>query len=686
MKKNICLVKHFCTARRGVLLPIVVFMILGIAAVFPLLMNMSATTQQRSQYSEEWARIQWGIEGANQKQLESSSVVVDPFSGVVTTIATFTYPESAGSFDVAVAISEGRTLLGRHRTLTATARAYRNGVDAGYNLDGLAAATVSVPGVAAGGEHSFSWKKDGNLFSWGRNNYGQLGLENTTEATTAQQTHNGACLSSNLPYYTQGWMVAGGGSHTLALDYYGGVYSWGRNNRGQLGHSTVGDNSYVNIPQTVISNGGHLQNVSDLAAGDEFSLALVNTGNVLAWGSDLRGQLGFNQPERSLIPWNPNDPSEWIGNPVFVKSLSGSGVLSNIVGISAGGRHALAIDRAGNVFGWGDNTYNQLGAAFTPTYSRKPIKVNDTVATWVAQIEASGNTKNPSTTQFNIPVGHFVASFSVEMDQGYANGTWDYDFIRLEHTGGAVTRVRPTSQTQLAAGGNPRYLWKYDSNETSTDYSLTDPGTYSVAVYNRWQFLIWSGEDPINGDWYRNNASGMGNKGVYSFYGRPIEEPTDFFGIAAGGDFSMAVRRDGSATKLYTWGRNNQGQLGHGDTTQRNRMAAIANFPPTGEKLRTIAAGREHGLALTESGKVYSWGNNTNGQLGRTTTDTTRKTPGQIAASSFNNKKVMGIAAGAFHSLAIDEDGKVYSWGLNSNGRLGRSGSNTTPGLVTGFP
>ena len=537
--------KHYMTvtlSRRGILLPIVVFLILGLAAVFPLLTSMSQTTLNRTQYSEEWARIQWAIEGANQKQLQSTTTVVDPYSGVVTTIATFTYPESGGSFDVAVAISEGRTLLGRHRNLTATAKAYRNGVDAGYNLSGLAAATVSVPGVAAGGEHSFAWKKDGTLYSWGRNSYGQLGLADTSDRSTPQQTQNGACPSSTPPYYTQGWMLTGGGSHTVALDYFGKVYSWGRNNRGQLGHSGT---TNVNVPQTVVSGGSQLQNVSDLAAGDEFSLALTTSGNVLAWGDDLRGQLGYNPAEGIFT-----SPPAYVGAPQTVVRLSGSGALSNIVGIAAGSRHALAIDIAGNVFGWGDNTYNQLGAAFAETYSRKPIKVNDTVATWVAQVEASGNTKTPSTTQFNIPVGHFVASFAVEMDKEYANGSWDYDFIRLEHTSGEVTRIRPTSQTQLAAGGNPRYLWKYDSNETSTDYSLTNPGTYSVAVYNRWQFLIWSGEDSISGDWYKNNASGMGNKGVYSFYGRPVEEPTDFFGIAAGGDFSMAVRRDGSTTKL----------------------------------------------------------------------------------------------------------------------------------------
>ncbi|HOI91526.1 MAG TPA: hypothetical protein PLK28_13575 [Candidatus Rifleibacterium sp.] len=671
-------------SRRGVLLPIVVFLILGIAAVFPLLTSMSQTTLSRTQYSEEWARIQWAIEGANQKQLQSTTTVVDPYSGVVTTIATFTYPESGGSFDVAVAISEGRTLLGRHRNLSATAKAYRNGVDAGYNLSGLAAATVSVPGVAAGGEHSFAWKKDGTLYSWGRNSNGQLGLADASDRSTAQQTQNGACPSNTLPYYTQGWMVAGGGSHTVALDYFGKVYSWGRNNRGQLGHSGT---TNVNVPQTVISGGSQLQNVSDLTAGDEFSLALTTSGNVMSWGDDLRGQLGYNPPEKIFT-----SPPAYMGAPQTVVRLSGSGALSSIVGIAAGARHALAIDIAGNVFGWGDNGYNQLGAAFTDTYSRKPIKVNDTIATWVAQVPSAGNSKDPVLTQFNVSVGHFIASFSVDVDRDYNEGGWNYDVIRLTNINTlANTDILPTSSTVSGS----RYTWSYLKNQTTTDYSIADAGTYTVRIIRRYypkSLFNWTwGEENINSRWYKSTSTDatFTNKGVFSFYGQPVEEPTNFFGIAAGGDFSMAVRRDGSTTKLYTWGRNNQGQLGHGDTDQRNRMAPITSFPPTGEKLRTIAAGREHGLALTESGKVYSWGNNTNGQLGRTTSGTTNRTPGQIPATSFNNKKITGIAAGSYHSLAIDEDGKVYGWGLQNNGRVGNgstSGNRTTPAQLTGFP
>lgn len=675
--------------RRGVLLPIVVFLILGIAAVFPLLVSMSETTLKRTQYSEEWARIQWAIEGANQKQIESSPVNVATYSGVVTTIATFTYPESGGSFDVAVAISEGRTMLGRHRNLTATAKAYRNGVDAGYDLSGLTAATVSVPGVAAGGEHSFAWKKDGTLYSWGRYDSGQLGRLSDIHInhSAPNKTETGACLSSSPPYYTQGWMVAGGGSHTLALDYYGGVYSWGRNNRGQLGHSGT---TNVNVPQTVVVVGGaHLQNVSDLAAGDEFSLALTTSGNIRSWGDDLRGQLGYDPEITYFLGIPVSEPSPYVGLPQFVVGLDGRGtVLQNIVGISAGARHALAIDFAGNVFGWGDNTYNQLGGGFTGAYRRKPIMVNDTVATGVAQIEYTANQKAPpKATDFGIAVSHFIGSFTIEInDNSYRSNYglfFNYDCLVLTHADGTSSEVRFTRVRNLTGG---RYEWAYDKRDTSTSYSLVKPGSYTVTIVNR--HWLW-GSGSLSADWYKNNSSDLSkkDKGVFNFHGRPVEEPTAFFGIAAGGDFSMAVRVDGTATRLYTWGRNNAGQLGHGDNTQRNRMAPIPNFPPSGERIRTIAAGREHALALTESGKVYSWGRNNNGQLGSNNT-TDRWSPAQIT-HTIGSIKINGIVAGAYHSLAIDEEGRVYGWGLQSNGRVGNgstSGNRTTPVQLTGFP
>ncbi|MDD2999624.1 MAG: hypothetical protein PHV05_11235 [Candidatus Riflebacteria bacterium] len=676
--KNINYLPAKISARRGILLPVVVFTILGVMAALPLLIEMSETTFQRTQYSEEWSRIQWAIEGANQKQLQSAPVVLDPYSGVVTTVATFSYPEGSGHFDVAVSISEGRTLLGRHRQLFARARAYRNGVDAGYDLDNLAAATVSVPGVAAGGEHTLIWKKDGSLYACGRNNYGQLGLDTISDNSTPAQTLKGACPATDA-YYPHGWMVSAGGAHTLALDYYGGVYSWGRNNLGQLGHSSIGASSYVDIPQTVIYGGAHLQEASDLAAGKEFSLALRNNGQLLAWGSDSRGQLGYN-PYTGIF----TTPPSYMGAPQTVVSLSGSGSLQNIVGIAAGAEHALAIDRAGNIYGWGDNSYNQLGAAFTGDYSRKPINVNNTIATWVAQIEASGDKTSPATTQFNISVSHFIGSFSVEVNAPYKSDTYDYDVIRLTHTNGTEIDIRPTSQTKLES---KRYRWTYDKNDTGTAYSLLTPGTYTVTLVNRDLFIFWWLENSLNSTWYKNNASGQENRGVYSFFGKAIDEPTNFFGIAAGGEFSMAVARDGTATKLYTWGRNNYGQLGHGDTSQRNRMAAIENFPPTGEKIRTLCAGKEHAMALTESGKVYTWGRNNYGQLGLNNT-TDRSTPVRVTAT-IGSLNITSISAGNYHSLATDEDGNVYAWGLQTYGRLGNAastGNRLIPVQITGFP
>ncbi|MFZ2960088.1 MAG: hypothetical protein WA705_24670 [Candidatus Ozemobacteraceae bacterium] len=637
----------FEDTRRGFLLPLVIFLIVGFAAAYPMLNQHFATTQKRAQNIEEWFRIQWAIEGANQKQIESAVAVSDPFCGFVRTVATFTYPMGTATFSVAVALREGRTFLGRNRFISATATASWNGINAGYYLEDFASPTISVPGVSAGGTFSFGWKKNGQLLSWGSYSAGQLAYSG----------------SANVPVeanFRQAWAVAGGTNHTLAIDYNGLVWSWGSTANGKLGGGGSGA-----VPGIVVfPNGIPLM---DIAAGGEFSLALSSDGHVYSWGDNAVGQLGLN---------NTTDKS----SPQLISTLG----IYKVTGIAAGSQHALAITDSGNIFGWGNNSYNQLGAAFNSTRSLKPIKVNDTVATWVAQIAYATGNKTPSNTQFYIPVGHFIGSFTVEMDATNKTGGWNYDFIRLTHSSGSKKDLSLSSPTQIST---TRFIWKH---EPESSIPLDQPGTYTVSVWNRSQFLWWWNESNLNSHWYRDNTTAK--RGVYSFFGRPIEEPTNFIGIAAGGEFSLAVASEANLTKVYSWGRNNYGQLGQGagQPDHIDRMTPIENFPPSGEKIRGICAGSEHALALTASGKVYSWGHNDFGQLGVGATTTTFLTSPYQVKGALQNKTITGIAAGDDHSLAIDSDGYVYSWGLRTDGRVGdgsSSGNQTAPyKLTSGFP
>ena len=100
------------------------------------------------------------------------------------------------------------------------------------------------------------------------------------------------------------------------------------------------------------TDSGYLENVVSVSAGDSHVLALDRQGNVWAWGSNKSGALGDGTTSDRKTP-------------IKVKLGNGSGSLTNIIYISAGSRHSMAIDRDGNIWVWGDNTEGKLGIGDT---------------------------------------------------------------------------------------------------------------------------------------------------------------------------------------------------------------------------------------------------------------------------------------------------------------------------------
>jgi alpha-tubulin suppressor-like RCC1 family protein len=123
---------------------------------------------------------------------------------------------------------------------------------------------------------------------------------------------------------------------------------------------------------------------------------------------------------------------------------------------------------------------------------------------------------------------------------------------------------------------------------------------------------------------------------------------------------------------LWTWGTNDFGQLGNGTTsTTPVGPAAVAGLSNVAE----VEGGREHIVALTSSGQVYVWGSNQQGQLGLGGS-TNRSVPTQLTVPC-GAGGVSQVAAGHNSTLARCADGRVFAWGLNSDGQLG-DGTRTT--------
>jgi alpha-tubulin suppressor-like RCC1 family protein len=162
-----------------------------------------------------------------------------------------------------------------------------------------------------------------------------------------------------------------------------------------------------------------------------------------------------------------------------------------------------------------------------------------------------------------------------------------------------------------------------------------------------------------------NNQRGQLGDGSTTRRLTPVQVASlaDVKAVAAGFGHSLALKNDGS---VWAWGDNEWGQLGDGSTTDRHTPVQVANL---GE-VDAIAAGFGHSLALTRDGRVWAWGANTSGQLGDATLDD-RLTPVRVKMSPALAGVVVGLAAGGVHSLALEQDGRVWTWGGNAYGQLG---------------
>jgi len=191
-----------------------------------------------------------------------------------------------------------------------------------------------IPGIKAqqvsvGQHHSLIVDLEGNVCAFGCDIYGQLGL---AETLNDQYTN----LPMKIPDI-KARQVSAGWSHSLLLDPEGNVWAFGNNTYGQLGLSdTLMRNTPARIPGI---------KARQVSAGMHYSLIVDLEGNVWAFGSNTSGQLGLQEYDDINIP-------------TMIPEIKARQV-------SAGGYHSLIVDLEGNVWAFGNNKYGQLGLSDT---------------------------------------------------------------------------------------------------------------------------------------------------------------------------------------------------------------------------------------------------------------------------------------------------------------------------------
>jgi len=305
-----------------------------------------------------------------------------------------------------------------------------------------------------------------------------------------------------------------------------------------------------------------------------------------------------------------------------VKTSDEIPVVGKLSFIAAGSRHALVVDRGGNLYGAGSNDYYQL------------TKIEDGTLEGIGEVDLYTFTRISGVSGVEKACGgeNFTIVFTEDGDI-FAFGDNLYGQL------GDGTTIRRESPIKISSSAhiNPEKI---------------ACGNYHAVALSGGRVFAWG----------RNSEGELGN-GNKNDSSTPllVSSLINIVDVAAGGLYTLAVDTNGA---IWAWGKNDHGQLGNGETRDSlipSRVTGLDNY-----RAIKVAAGKQHSLAVFDSGIVAAWGYNFNGQIGDGS-ETDRHTPIIID----DIKDVTDVCAGEAHSVALKNDGTVWTWGGNQYGQLG---------------
>ncbi|MCL2445034.1 IPT/TIG domain-containing protein [Candidatus Saccharibacteria bacterium] len=377
----------------------------------------------------------------------------------------------------------------------------------------------------------------------------------------------------------------------------------------------------------------------------------------------------------------------------------------NIVEISAGTNHTLALDSNGQIWAWGANGNGQLGNG-TNTASSVPVEVDMTGVLYSRDIiQIVGGA--PHTLALDSEGQIFAWGLNTSGQLGDGTNTNSNIPVAVDITGALagrrVVQIAASHHASLALdsegrvfsfGGNWSGQLGDDTNinsnipvEVDMTGVLAGRRVVQIASGNE-HYLALDSEGQIFA-WGLNTSGQLGN-GTFTNSSVPVE--VDMTGVLAGRDIvqiststshSLALDSEG---RIFTWGNGGSGQLGNGTNTASSVPVEVdMTGVLAGRRVVQIAAGGDHTLALDSSGQIWTWGGNANGQLGDGT-NTASNVPVEVDMTGvLAGRDIVQMTTGNSYSLALDSEGRVFAWGAGGAFGNGTNTGSNVPIAITNF-
>ncbi|MBI2061726.1 MAG: hypothetical protein HYT87_18450, partial [Nitrospirae bacterium] len=578
---------------------------------------------------------------------------------------------------------------------------------------------VSAGGGTLGG-HTCSLMSDGTVRCWGDNDYGQIG-DGTTADTSSPVSVSGLTQGATVS-------ISGGSTHTCALAFDGTAKCWGRNFNAQLGDGTSTDRPTPVAVSTLTS-------AVMIAAGQGHTCAVLSDGSARCWGANNYGQVGDGTLSTRTTPvvvtsltnavsispailsyscavisdgtvkcWGYNGSGQ-LGDgtnsdkytPVAVSTLTGAVSVTTASGAGGGSSCALLSD--GMVRCWGYNYHGQLGDG-TTVNTTTPVAVSSLTGAvainggeyYICALTSDGTVRcwgyngygqlgDGTTTNKPTPVAVSSLTGAVAVSAGngqtcalLSDGTvkcWGFGQYGQLGDGTTANRLTPTAVSMPA--GNLAVI-SPNLHESTASGAPARPFRQGVAGGQYHTCSLVSGGTIRC--WGRNLNGQLGEGSTTdSILPVAVSALSSAVDVASGEAHSCSLLSDGT---VRCWGSNSDGQLGDGSTAQNSVPVAVSAL----SSALAVAAGQAHSCALISDGTAKCWGDNVVGQLGN---GTSVDSLFPVVVSGLTS--AVGIETGDSHTCAVSSDGIARCWGWNNFGQLGdgTTADKIFPTIVSGL-